>query len=142
MFAIDRQRTSAGQAAGGYVTIVATGYVAAYDTWQQTVFQIGSGTSTTLETGTSGRFATVLPITATSGTVNNQTLVSPIYPLVGYIDNPHLMLVVGLNADYVEGAVITVNIYGGNHNYLWSKTATNSVAVGNQAVGFPAIRWE
>lgn len=142
ILAIDRQRTATGAAGTAYVTLIATGGTNQNNCYQQSCFQVGSGTTTTLETGTSGRFGTVLPITATSGTVNNQTQVSPIYPFVGYIDNPHLMCVVGLTADYTEGAIISVQIYGAPHNYLMTKYINAGGSVGGQGVGFPAIRWE
>lgn len=143
MMAVERQRTSTGAAGTSYVTVLTSCINAGNGLCtQQSIFQVGAGTSTTQETGNDYRWATVLPVTSTTGTVNNQTLVSPVYPLVGYIDNPHMMVVVGLTADYTEGSIITVNIYGGNHNYLYTKAPNNGTAVGNQGLGFPAIRWE
>jgi hypothetical protein len=134
---MERSKDSFGANTGDYLTINSASYNA---NTQQTVFKVGLGTNTTLETGTTGRWATILPITSTTGSQNNKTHVSPVYPLVGQVTYPSIMAMVVLSADLVEGSVFTVQIYGTNHNYLFTKS--NYCAVGNQSVGWPAIRWE
>ncbi len=134
---MERSKDSLGANTGDYLTINSASYNA---NTQQTVFKVGLGTNTTLETGTTGRWATILPITSTTGSQNNKTHVSPVYPLVGQVTYPSIMAMVVLSADLVEGSVFTVQIYGTNHNYLFTKS--NYSAVGNQGVGWPAIRWE
>src|SRR5208283_116837 len=92
MMAVERSRSTSGVATSTYITyIIAAAQSANNNCYQQSRFASGVGTVTTLEVGTGvGGFATVLPVTSTTGTVNNTTMLSPIYPLVGYIDNPHL----------------------------------------------------
>ena len=138
IFCFDRSKDTNGNDTGAYVTHISCGFT---QCTQQTVFKVGSGTVTTLETGTANRWATVLPITNTTGVVNDLTHVSPVYPLVGQVDNPSLMAMVGLTADFAEGAVFAAQVYGAYHNYLFTKGEGTPV-VGNQAVGYPAIRWE
>ena len=140
-YIVDRSRNSFGTALGTYVTVLLfPGASANNFVTQQSVFQIGSGTVTTLETASANRWATALPFTATTGTVGNMTMVSPVFPLVGLVDNPMLTVMVGLAADFPEGTIFQVTIYGAPHTYLFTKT--NMSSVGNTGVGFPAIRWE
>ena len=147
IFAFDRSKNSSGGNTGTYLTLITAGGGTTQFSTQQTVFSPNGsmGYFTTQETSSPSRWGTILPITATSGTVTvssvANTLVSPIYPFVGYVDNPHLMAVVGLAADWLEGNNPAPTVYGATHTYLFTKS-TGIGLVGNQGVGNPAIRWE
>ena len=145
ILAIDRSKNSTGGNTGNYLTVLTSGTGA--NSTQQSVFstsvaQLGWGI-TVQEAGSEYRWATIMPITATTGQVNGSTMVSPVYPLVGYIDNPHLMAVVGFGVDWAEGTTPQPTILGSVHTYLFTKS-TGIIAVANQGVNtmFPAIRFE
>ena len=137
VFCVERSKDSAGADTGDYATLIVAGYATVT---QQTVFKVGVGTVTTQEINATARWATVLPITATTGSLNNKMHVSPVYALVGQVPYPHLMALVVLTADLTEGSVFTAQVFGVNHNYLFTKGSIP--VVGNQGVGYPAIRWE
>ena len=149
-FCVERSKTTAGGDTGNYATLISTGTAGAHGS-QQTVFsasvnQLGNGITIQENKTTGGSWCTVLPLSATTGTVNGSTLVSPVFPLVGFIDIPHLMAMVFLTADYAEGTIFTGSFLGGNHTYLAS-SSTGIGPVGNSdqggsGTGFPAIRWE
>lgn len=148
ILAIDRSKNSSGANTGNYITILTCGTGA--NSTQQSLFSTSVATFTwgasTQEAGSEYRWATLMPVTATTGVVNGNTLVSPVWPLVGQIDNQSLAVVCGFSADWAEGATITPTFYGNTHTYLYTKS-TGIVGVINQGnnaggTGFPAIRWE
>lgn len=149
IWAVDRSKNGTGGNTGNYLTLVTAG-TGQYST-QQSVFAtsvatLGWGT-TTQEGGSSQyRWVTVMPITSTTGQVNGNTMVSPVYPTVGYIDYPHLMAVCGFGVDWAEGSSPTPTILGSAHTYLFTKS-TGIISLANQGNNtsvsvFPAIRWE
>ena len=148
ILAVDRSKNSTGGNTGNYLTVLTSGTGA--NSTQQSIFATAIATLgwgiTVQEAGSEYRWATIMPITATTGTVNTTTMVSPVYPLVGYIDYPSLAVVCGFSADWAEAATMTPTILGSTHTYLYSKS-TGIVGVINQGsnaggTGFPAIRWE
>jgi hypothetical protein len=50
--------------------------------------------------------------------------ISPIFPAPGFLGNPTLGIVCCREADANENEQKTVNIYGANHNYLFSKATS------------------
>lgn len=75
---------------------------------------------------------------AVSQTFNGNTPVSPAFPLVGYLDNPAMVVGTLSSVDFTEGSVITTTIYSATHTYVFSKNQTLSPGVG---AGY-AMRWE
>ena len=139
IFCVDRSKDASGNDTGDYATLATCGYTGAT---QQSVFKAGTLQGiATLEYSSASRWATVLPITATTGIINGQTHASPVFPLVGQVDNPSLMAVVVLAADYAENDPIIATIFGSTHTYKFTKS-TGIPIVGSQGVGYPAIRYE
>ena len=138
IFCVDRSKNSAGSDTGDYATLVTCGYTGAT---QQSVFKASMDRLSPMEYSTASRWVTVLPITATSGSVNNHVHVSPIFPMVGQVDNPSIMALVALAADYAENDSIVATLYGSAHTYKFTKS-TGIPIVGNQGVGYPAIQYE
>jgi hypothetical protein len=144
--AIDRSRNPDGTPNGSYATLWYTGY---QDTTLQTVFKVGVGTKTTMESNYNAygyRWAGILPTTATSGNLGGNTHITPAFPLVGMVDNPCLALIGALRGDFVDGAVVPVSLYGTTHYYLMAATFItfqNTNGPWNTGVSTIAgIRWE
>jgi hypothetical protein len=146
LFAIDRARDVFGNPRGDYVTVLADGNKIVVE---QTIYRVGLGTFSTesgTDTAESGRWLALMTLTETStaGVGKNSIMASPVFPLAGCVDYPHLCAVVCLPADAYEGQIINAQFYGQAHSYLFTKSTGIYAASGqgNTGRGYPAIRWE
>lgn len=67
---------------------------------------------------------------ATTYTFGPTSVVYPVFPLIGRVDNPITSLIGIFSADQTEGAQFSATMYGTSHNYIFTKngTATTMVA--------------
>lgn len=130
-FAIQRSLNSSGTPYGtsstGYVTLISAGTPNAGPANQQSVV-FGVGVAPFMANSATGNSQTwsVLPNGyLSSGLFNGQVPISPVFPCVGFYDNPMDIAAVGFANDFTEGATYVIasgNMpYGVSHTYLASK---------------------
>ncbi len=131
-FGVQRSLNSSGTPTSSYVTLVAIGNNGnSSQCFQQSVvFGVGVSTLVT-PTSNDGGFICLLPHgnlnTAATALFNGQAAISPVFPLVGYYDNPMDIVAVGCYNDFTEGTQYSIasgNMpYGVSHNYIAGKNA-------------------
>lgn len=146
-WAIERSKDASGNDTSTYITKYlmhfnnVTGGGQGY--MQQSIV-FGVGATTFLNNGTTRSWTAFLSASVTNGgsaisqTFNGNTAISPLFPMVGYFDNPSLGIAVAAAADFSELATLTATMYGSTHTWLFSKTGAFAGASGTGM----AIRWE
>jgi hypothetical protein len=137
VFFADRARSTTGSTLDAYWFV---GTAVGLAPVVQTLFKNGMGSvcpgsgpfnvMPAIAVGTAGRTAIM----------NGLVPVYPVFPIVGYIGNPTLQVILMQATDCVEGQLIVATLYGSAHTYLVTKAGTNS-GPSNAAQGF-GIRWE
>lgn len=123
LFSIERNVTSTGVYTNTYFTVLAVGF--SNNPRQQHL--LFSGSATPAETTC---FLTIQPRTANNAngniTANGKygNAVSPVFPLIGFMDYPGLNVQIGYFTDFVNGAPTTLTVYGAAHNYIACVTST------------------
>lgn len=81
--------------------------------------------------------------------VNNSVPVLPVFPLVGYVGNPMIGMIIMKANDTSDGALVTASFYGTSHPYLMCARGGPAAAgpfeyqmSGNGANSAAGIRWE
>lgn len=129
-FGVQRSLNSSGTATSSYVTLLANGVNStSSSTFQQTVV-FGVGVSTLITPAANdGGWICLFPhgnnSTSTSALFNGNAAISPVFPLVGYYDNPMDIAAVGCYNDFTEGSSYVIAAgnmpYGISHTYLCGK---------------------
>jgi hypothetical protein len=142
---IERSCDNSGAYTASYVTVTANKVGGNCNQWtlmaQGTggVWRVNNNTNT-MATGQICCASVSANTTAT--TFGTNTAFSPVFPLLGKIDNPCRNVGVVKTGDQSEGATFTVNLYGVSHTFLYSKHANFAgfgASTGNNGV---AMRWE
>lgn len=115
VFGWERSLDSNGNYTGVHLTAVTAGFS---NTYNQRSLIFGVTTTNAL--------TKVVMITQggalTSDQTNGGIPMTPIFPSVGYFDNPLTMFGAGRSGDYVEGAVNAITLYGTTMHYISTKT--------------------
>lgn len=126
LFTVQRSLNASGSPTSGYVTLVLIGATDGYSNvlLQQTVV-FGTGVTAT-PTSSNGRLNVLGGTYPTpSDLFNSNIAISPVFPNVGYFDNPMDILVTGASNDFTEGTQYTIAAgnmpYGISHTYIASK---------------------
>lgn len=140
VFNIERSLNNSGAYTSDHVTLCyGVGIQAPWS--QQTLFL--SGGATIQETG---GLSVILPKTATTGNLGNNTLVSPVFALVGYVDNPMIGLLIARGADFGSGVQVQATLYNTLHTYLTTLFASglqqNTSISSTGASSLAMIRYE
>jgi hypothetical protein len=131
-FGIERSKDSSGNDTSTYVSLYGLGFgsSSANDgTQQHLVFGTGA---TTFWLAAAPRLLMTLdpsPGGANSGAFNGNTALSPVFPRIGYFDNPSLCFQFAVAIDYSENSTITTTIYGASHTYVFTKNQNLAVGV-------------
>jgi hypothetical protein len=130
-FVVQRSLNSSGVAYGtsttGYVTLVAISYDNNRNCGQtHLVFNTGVFTPAT-PNSSNGRMSFLQCGGLGSQLFAGGIPISPIFPVVGFFDNPIDMLAIGASSDFTEGAqysIASANMpYGVSHNYIAAKNS-------------------
>jgi hypothetical protein len=129
-FAIERSKDTSGNDTSTYITHYSAGFTGAAGggqsyLQQSVVFGVGA-TTLVVNSATRQWTCTLCASQNSSGTqqsqaFNGNTAISPMFPMVGYFDNPSLGWAVGAQADFTELAVVTATMYGATHTWLLAK---------------------
>jgi hypothetical protein len=131
---IERTKSSAGANTSDGVNIVGT---VANSNYQQYFAKKGLGNP--LSVATPG-ICCLVPYSGTA--VNGSDIgLFPIFPLIGYMDNPDLGACVYFTADIAAATSITLSILGANHTYITVAGAIGTIN-GNTSAKSLAVRYE
>jgi|SRR5579862_3083457 len=129
-FGVQRSLNSSGTTTSSYVTLLANGVngTSSSSFQQSVVFGVGVSTLITPAANDGGMIA-LFPHgnsnTSASALFNGNAAISPVFPLVGYYDNPMDIAAVGCYNDFTEGStyvIASANMpYGVSHTYLCGK---------------------
>lgn len=148
-FSIDRSRDGSGNPTGTYINMLCTNAEigSGASSQQHLFFGIGAtsvfgyGQGATAFSGPSS-VAAFNPLgalgNAISSLFNGTYPFFPIFPAIGYFDNPMLGMAMVDATDFSEGSIITCTIYGAPHAFVTSKVSRNALSF-NLCV---AMRWE
>lgn len=80
----------------------------------------------------------------TSGLVGTNIALGPLFPVIGLLDNPSMMLAFSKGGDIIEGATVSVPYYGSSHTFYCTKASTwvTGVPLGNSTGNGLLIRFE
>jgi len=133
---IERSRNSSGVFTEDYTTVLCMYSSVSHC---QSVFKPGGAVNTTQD----NTYVPAIGFSPNSGAVGSYCFVSPVFPIVGRVDNPIVGLLSCKAADVLEGTTFGVTLYGENVTYWPSKSGGVSVNFGaagnNNAV---CIAWE
>lgn len=119
-FVVQRSLNSSGAPTSSYVTIVGFGNSGSCLVAQQSiVFGVGAGNAIAFGTGNANIFI-LKNAQGTTDLFNGSAPMSPVFPSVGYFDNPLDAIAVGCFSDFTEGTQYT--IAAGNMPYGTSRT--------------------
>ena len=149
---IERSLNSSGSYTGSYVTVLGVGM-------NNNSNSSGPFQLTVPALGTGGPVA--IGIVATGYNTNNcawatinwygptvyagSAAVSPVFPMIGYFDNPVTVAVTMKASDQAEGANFSATLYGTAHNYLFTKSGNFNYLMpsgANGGVSGMGMRWE
>lgn len=133
IFTVERSHDSTGADTAEYLTYVGYGSNLSR---QQCVFADGTF-SVSEASGAMG----VLPFTPTSGVFGTGTAISPIFPMIGKLDNPLLGVVSGKTGDFTDLSTFSISVYGSSHTYIPSVFVLTNFLAG-QASTSPCMRYE
>jgi hypothetical protein len=140
---VERARTSSGATTNAYFSILTfkpTNLSLNGGTCQSIVFGVGQAPAL----GTNVNMLPTLNAGPSFNNINQSTFFNgnypwiPVFPCVGYFDNPHLALGQVNQLDFSELAVVSLTILGATHSYIVSKLGNFSLAA-NFCI---AMRWE
>jgi hypothetical protein len=144
MVAIERSHDSSGAdtnspTANAHVTLYACSSVWSH---QSLVFGVGAAPIS----GNTVKQMTTLVAANGFGTYSNSfngnIALSPVFPFLGFFDNPSIGIGTAASLDYTEGSVITTTLYSATHTFLFSKNQ-NFIGTQGQATGAGLLmRWE
>lgn len=119
VFVIERSRDTSGNATADHVSIAAMNAVGNTGAGNLQQSFIPSQTSAAEK---SSAILGIQPNSSGGGNYAGKTPAGPVIPLIGFPGNQMLALVMASAADVVEsnGTVVTVNIYGSNHSFLFT----------------------
>jgi hypothetical protein len=120
-FCVDRSRDETGAPTDEYIGGWAFGNNG--HRWHANCPKPGTGTKTAWSTDIGVCSLAFVGQTANWNFQGN-VAISPIFPAPGFLGNPTLGIVCCREADANENEQKTVNIYGANHNYLFSKATS------------------
>jgi hypothetical protein len=123
-FSVERNLDNSGNEQADYFTILVCAGVNNIPAWEQVIFPTTGGGPLAVENG-----FTSVQTNQASGAFVNSIAVSPIWPIVGKVDNPLLGAVCIKGGDFADGIRFTMNMYGASHTYVVSKTMSNILAV-------------
>jgi hypothetical protein len=128
---IERSRDSSGNFTSSYVTIVSTrqdgGGINGSAMQQSVVFGVGAAVNTGFN-NTQNWSNNCVGYSGGASLFNGNVPLSPIYPIVGFLDNPLLGMAVGGQSDFSEAASLTTNsVYGSSHTYAFSKNQNMNI---------------
>lgn len=130
---VERAHDSSGVDTAEYYTIAAFGSTLSR---QQSIFADGSST-----VGETNGWMGILPASATTGAFGTGIAISPIFPMIGKLDNPMIGVTAGKTNDFVDLSTFTMSMYGTSHTYLMQAFVLNSI-LANQGTCNPAIRYD
>lgn len=139
-FGVDRSRNSSGSATSSYVSMMISrnSSVSNLATMHSLVFGVGASVQQSITSG-NGTFPCIFGGNSTNLTFNGNTGITPVFPFVGYWDNPTLSVIHASQSDFSELATLSLTLLGSTHTYLFCKT--NSIFGANQNYA-TAMRWE
>lgn len=132
-FGIERSRDTAGAETDESVTLWS---ISAGSTGRQQTFpKLGTGASI----GQESFIISAMMTTFTSSIYNNKIAIAPVFPFLGYYQNPMTSIVALKAADWVDGALFDVVMYGATRRMMVSKNTPNTNAISG---GCMAMRWD
>jgi hypothetical protein len=131
LFVVQRSLNSSGTPNSTYVTLCSLGNTSSNSRvgQQSLVFGVAATTATIPSGVSSGAWCYLADYQnqGTSQMFNGSVAVSPVFPVVGYFDNPMDALAIGSVGDFTEGATYTMGSaqmpYGVAHTYIVAKGA-------------------
>lgn len=133
IFALERSHDSTGADTAEYLTYVGYGNSTSR---QQCVFADGS-----FSVSETGGAMGVLPFTPSSAVFGTGTAVSPIFPMIGKLDNPMMGAVAGKTSDFTDLSTFSISIYGASHTYVPSLFVLTSFLAGQSSTS-PCMRYD
>lgn len=143
-FSVDRSRDSSGATTAAYCTLFAAKSSAHNNGYFQQSIVFGVGAAPLCAPGSGAVcFNSIQPgsyvtFSQNASTFNGNTALSPVFPVIGYFDNPTLTVVHASQSDFSELAVLTTTLLGAAHSFLFSKNQNMTTGTG-MAI---AMRWE
>ena len=140
IFVIERSIDSTGAYTSAYFTVITIGNnTSGSQMWH--IFKPGTGTSLQISTGSSGSGFSVVHNTAAGLIFGANAPMSPIFPLIGRIDNGLTALGAVKTGDQIEGAQFPSTLYSVSHNYVFTK-AGNAFSMDSGANWAPCLRFD
>lgn len=148
-FSIDRSRSGTGNPTGTYLNMLCTNAQigSGSSSQQHLYFGVGAtsvygyGNGAVAFTGPSS-VAALNPVgslgSVISSLFNGTYPLFPIFPAIGFFDNPMLGMAMVDATDFSEGSIISCTIYGTTHTFVTSKISRNNLS-SNLCI---AMRWE
>lgn len=137
---VERSHNSSGADTSNYFMAVSLQNVSGTRSpFQQIIQNPSLGGALTNETA----FITALT-TLSSGIAGTNVALGPLFPVIGLLDNPCMMLAFSRGGDIVEGTTVTVPYFGSNHTMYCTKAATwiTSLPTGSATGNGLLIRFE
>lgn len=126
-FGVERSINSSGAYTSSYVTLISSGNTgsASCESWMQSVV-FGVGVSNQIvASAVSTNSLPALDTGLASDVFNGNFAISPVFPNVGFFDNPMTIVALAAASDITEGAtfaILAANMpYGVSHTYLGAK---------------------
>lgn len=132
--AIERSLDSSGSYTSTYATVFECFVSSVIN--QQTLFKVGSGTIT----AALSNLCTFLLLGSSVG-LGSFAAAFPMFPYLGYPDNPATAVAAMKTGDQTEGATFTLTLYGTSHTYLYSKVSNLSIGTTHTNFGV-GLRYE
>jgi hypothetical protein len=143
-FGVDRSRDASGATTAAYFTLFAAKSSAHNNGYlqQSIVFGVGAAPLTAPGSGAvcfnSIQPGSYVTFSQNASVFNGNIALSPVFPMIGYFDNPTLTVVHVSQSDFSELAVLTTTMLGASHSFLFSKNQNFTTGTG-MAI---AMRWE